>query len=75
MTVKVMVIKRNDIVKKKSSNVKDDDENEKEEKENEQNASPQQGDLSVLGPPSGQGAVGWARTHDRRVPADRRADS
>ncbi|GFO05924.1 transposon tf2-11 polyprotein [Plakobranchus ocellatus] len=30
--------------------------------------SPQQGDLRLLGPPSGQGAGGGARTRDRRVP-------
>ncbi|GFN94058.1 hypothetical protein PoB_002056400 [Plakobranchus ocellatus] len=29
----------------------------------------------LAGPPSGQGAGGGARTHDRRVPADLRADS
>ncbi|GFO28800.1 hypothetical protein PoB_005530500 [Plakobranchus ocellatus] len=38
-------------------------------------ARPQQGDLRLSGPPSGQGAGGGARTHDRRVPADFRADS
>ncbi|GFO38633.1 ranbp-type and c3hc4-type Zinc finger-containing protein 1 [Plakobranchus ocellatus] len=38
-------------------------------------ASPQQGDLRLSGPPSGQGAGSGARTHDRRVPADLRADS
>ncbi|GFO26642.1 hypothetical protein PoB_005314700 [Plakobranchus ocellatus] len=37
--------------------------------------SPQQGDLRLLGPPSGRGADGGARTHDRRVLADLRADS
>ncbi|GFO38812.1 hypothetical protein PoB_006531700 [Plakobranchus ocellatus] len=37
-------------------------------------ASPQ-GDLRFSGPPSGQGADGGARTRDRRVPADLRADS
>ncbi|GFO11453.1 cyclin-dependent kinase 2 [Plakobranchus ocellatus] len=36
--------------------------------------SPQRGDLKLSGPPSGQGADGGARTHDRRVPADLRAD-
>ncbi|GFO50650.1 hypothetical protein PoB_007715500 [Plakobranchus ocellatus] len=36
---------------------------------------PQQGDLRLSGPPSGQGAGGGARTRDRRVPADLRADS
>ncbi|GFO38829.1 run and fyve domain-containing protein 2-like [Plakobranchus ocellatus] len=36
---------------------------------------PQQGDLRLSGPPSGQGACGWARTRDRRIPADLRADS
>ncbi|GFO01189.1 hypothetical protein PoB_002769400 [Plakobranchus ocellatus] len=38
-------------------------------------ASPQQGDLRFSGPLSGQGAGGGARTRDRRVPADLRADS
>ncbi|GFO28272.1 hypothetical protein PoB_005477700 [Plakobranchus ocellatus] len=38
-------------------------------------ASPQQGDLRLSGPPSGQGAGGGTRTRDRRVPADLRADS
>ncbi|GFO26126.1 hypothetical protein PoB_005263100 [Plakobranchus ocellatus] len=38
-------------------------------------ASPQQGDLRLSGPPSGQGASSGARTRDRRVPADLRADS
>ncbi|GFN78949.1 hypothetical protein PoB_000545500 [Plakobranchus ocellatus] len=37
--------------------------------------SPQQGDLRLSGPPSGQGAGGGARTRDRKVPADLRADS
>ncbi|GFO50638.1 hypothetical protein PoB_007714300 [Plakobranchus ocellatus] len=37
--------------------------------------SPQQGDLRLSGPPSGQGASSGARTRDRRVPADLRADS
>ncbi|GFO21574.1 hypothetical protein PoB_004807900 [Plakobranchus ocellatus] len=36
---------------------------------------PQQGDLRLLGPPSGRGADGGARTRDRRIPADLRADS
>ncbi|GFO27834.1 hypothetical protein PoB_005433900 [Plakobranchus ocellatus] len=39
-----------------------------------QSTSPQQGDLRLSGPPSGQGAGGGARTRDRRVPADLRAD-
>ncbi|GFO48121.1 hypothetical protein PoB_007462600 [Plakobranchus ocellatus] len=38
-------------------------------------ASPQQGDLRLSGPPSGQGAGGGARTRDRRVPADLRVHS
>ncbi|GFO09909.1 hypothetical protein PoB_003641400 [Plakobranchus ocellatus] len=38
-------------------------------------ASPQQGDLRLSGPPSGQGAGSGARTRDRRVPANLRADS
>ncbi|GFN95224.1 hypothetical protein PoB_002173000 [Plakobranchus ocellatus] len=38
-------------------------------------ASPQQGDLRLSGPPSGQGAGGGARTRNRKVPADLRADS
>ncbi|GFO30512.1 hypothetical protein PoB_005701700 [Plakobranchus ocellatus] len=37
--------------------------------------SPQQGDLRLSGPPSGQGAGVGARTRGRRVPADLRADS
>ncbi|GFO23367.1 hypothetical protein PoB_004987200 [Plakobranchus ocellatus] len=36
---------------------------------------PQQSDLRPSGPPSGHGASGGARTYDRRVPADLRADS
>ncbi|GFN97352.1 hypothetical protein PoB_002385800 [Plakobranchus ocellatus] len=35
-------------------------------------ASPQQGDLRLSGPPSGQGASSGAPTRDRRVPADLR---
>ncbi|GFO35073.1 hypothetical protein PoB_006157800 [Plakobranchus ocellatus] len=35
--------------------------------------SPQQGDLRLLDPPSGQGAGSGARTRDRRVTADLRA--
>ncbi|GFO39533.1 hypothetical protein PoB_006603800 [Plakobranchus ocellatus] len=31
---------------------------------------PEQGDLRLLGPPSGHGASGEARTCDRSVPAD-----
>ncbi|GFO41703.1 hypothetical protein PoB_006820800 [Plakobranchus ocellatus] len=38
-------------------------------------ASPQQGNLRLLGPLSGQGAGGGARTRNSRVPADLRADS
>ncbi|GFO48971.1 hypothetical protein PoB_007547600 [Plakobranchus ocellatus] len=38
-------------------------------------ASPQQGDLRPVGPPSGLDADSGARTHDSRVPADLRADS
>ncbi|GFN98055.1 hypothetical protein PoB_002456100 [Plakobranchus ocellatus] len=38
-------------------------------------SSPQQGDLSFLGPPSDQGAGGGVRTRDRRVPSNIRADS
>ncbi|GFO18636.1 hypothetical protein PoB_004514100 [Plakobranchus ocellatus] len=38
-------------------------------------ASPQQGDLRFSGPPSGQDAGGGARTRDRSVPVDLRADS
>ncbi|GFO08923.1 hypothetical protein PoB_003542800 [Plakobranchus ocellatus] len=38
-------------------------------------ASPQQGDLRLSGPPPRQDAGGGARTRDRRVPADLRADS
>ncbi|GFN95841.1 hypothetical protein PoB_002234700 [Plakobranchus ocellatus] len=36
---------------------------------------PQQGDLRLLGPLSGRGTDGGARTRDRKVPADLRADS
>ncbi|GFN89760.1 hypothetical protein PoB_001626600 [Plakobranchus ocellatus] len=35
---------------------------------------PQQGDLMLLGPPSDLHAGGGARTRNRRVPADLRAD-
>ncbi|GFO31640.1 hypothetical protein PoB_005814500 [Plakobranchus ocellatus] len=38
-------------------------------------ASPQQGDLRILGPQSDQGAGSGASTRDRRVPEDLRADS
>ncbi|GFO12324.1 hypothetical protein PoB_003882900 [Plakobranchus ocellatus] len=38
-------------------------------------ASLEQGDLRLLGPPSGQGAGGGARTRDKRAPADLREDS
>ncbi|GFO39400.1 hypothetical protein PoB_006590500 [Plakobranchus ocellatus] len=38
-------------------------------------ASPQQGDLRLLGPPPGRDADGGARTRDRWLPADFRADS
>ncbi|GFO45059.1 hypothetical protein PoB_007156400 [Plakobranchus ocellatus] len=38
-------------------------------------ASPQQGDLRLLGPPPGRGAHGGAGTRDRRIPACLRADS
>ncbi|GFN76911.1 hypothetical protein PoB_000341700 [Plakobranchus ocellatus] len=38
-------------------------------------ASPHQGYLRLLGPPSGRGADGGARTRDRRVSGDLRADS
>ncbi|GFO26593.1 hypothetical protein PoB_005309800 [Plakobranchus ocellatus] len=37
--------------------------------------SPQQGDVRLSGPQSGQGVGSGARTRDRRVPADLRADS
>ncbi|GFO31377.1 hypothetical protein PoB_005788200 [Plakobranchus ocellatus] len=37
-------------------------------------ASPQQGDLRLSGPLSGQDAGGGARTHDRKIPADFRVD-
>ncbi|GFN92455.1 hypothetical protein PoB_001896100 [Plakobranchus ocellatus] len=36
---------------------------------------PQQGDLRLSGPASDQGAGSGARTRDRRLPADLRADS
>ncbi|GFO08425.1 hypothetical protein PoB_003493000 [Plakobranchus ocellatus] len=42
---------------------------------NNNNTSPQQGDLRLSGPPSGQGAGSGAQTRDRMVPADLRADS
>ncbi|GFN99341.1 hypothetical protein PoB_002584700 [Plakobranchus ocellatus] len=38
-------------------------------------ASPPQSDLRLLSPPSGQGTGGGAKTHNRKVPADLRADS
>ncbi|GFN80613.1 hypothetical protein PoB_000711900 [Plakobranchus ocellatus] len=38
-------------------------------------ASPQLGDIRLLGAPSGQDAGGGARTRDRRVPTDHRADT
>ncbi|GFO37739.1 hypothetical protein PoB_006424400 [Plakobranchus ocellatus] len=38
-------------------------------------SSPQQGDLWLSSPPSGQGVGGGARTRDRRIPADVKADS
>ncbi|GFO07164.1 hypothetical protein PoB_003366900 [Plakobranchus ocellatus] len=38
-------------------------------------ASPQQGDLRLSDPLSGLGAGGGARTRDRRIPTDHRADS
>ncbi|GFO44693.1 hypothetical protein PoB_007119800 [Plakobranchus ocellatus] len=38
-------------------------------------ASPQQGDLRLSDPPSGQGAAGRARTGVKKVPADLRTDS
>ncbi|GFO25604.1 hypothetical protein PoB_005210900 [Plakobranchus ocellatus] len=38
-------------------------------------ASPDQGDLRLSGPPSGQGAGDKARTRDRKAPANLRADS
>ncbi|GFO46627.1 hypothetical protein PoB_007313200 [Plakobranchus ocellatus] len=38
-------------------------------------SSPQQGDLRLSGPPSGHGADGGARTRERRIPTDLRADS
>ncbi|GFO20517.1 hypothetical protein PoB_004702200 [Plakobranchus ocellatus] len=37
-------------------------------------ACPQHGDLRLTGPPSGQGATGKARTRNKRVLADLRAD-
>ncbi|GFO40599.1 hypothetical protein PoB_006710400 [Plakobranchus ocellatus] len=38
-------------------------------------ASRQQDDRKLSGPPPGKGAHGGARTRDRRVPADIKADS
>ncbi|GFO19022.1 hypothetical protein PoB_004552700 [Plakobranchus ocellatus] len=43
--------------------------------QNLRTSDPQQGDLRLSGPPSGQGAGSGARTRDRRVPADLRANS
>ncbi|GFO11836.1 hypothetical protein PoB_003834100 [Plakobranchus ocellatus] len=40
-----------------------------------EDASLQEGDLRFLGPPSGHGSGGGARTCDRRVPVDLRVDS
>ncbi|GFO05760.1 hypothetical protein PoB_003226500 [Plakobranchus ocellatus] len=37
-------------------------------------SQPQQGDLRLSGPTSGQGASDGARTRDREVPADLRVD-
>ncbi|GFO15178.1 hypothetical protein PoB_004168300 [Plakobranchus ocellatus] len=37
--------------------------------------TPKQGDLKLSGPPSGQGAGGGARTRDRKVFEDLKADS
>ncbi|GFO15050.1 hypothetical protein PoB_004155500 [Plakobranchus ocellatus] len=42
---------------------------------NHQERSPQQCDLKLSSPPSGQGTRHRARSHDRMVPADLRADS
>ncbi|GFN90258.1 hypothetical protein PoB_001676400 [Plakobranchus ocellatus] len=69
----------------------DDDDNEEEEEKEEEDeeveenweddekeentTSPQQGDLMLSDPPLGQGAGGGARTRDKEVPADLRADS
>ncbi|GFO05469.1 hypothetical protein PoB_003197400 [Plakobranchus ocellatus] len=44
-------------------------------KDLDRHQSPQQGDLRLSGPPSGQGAGSGARTRDKRVPADLRAYS
>ncbi|GFO22391.1 hypothetical protein PoB_004889600 [Plakobranchus ocellatus] len=46
----------------------------KEEVNSKIEPSPQQGDLRLSGPPSGQDADGGARTPHRRVPSDLRAN-
>ncbi|GFO34347.1 hypothetical protein PoB_006085200 [Plakobranchus ocellatus] len=48
---------------------------EEKKKEEEEYASPQKSNLRLPGPPSGQGAGGEARTRERRILADIRADS
>ncbi|GFO15672.1 hypothetical protein PoB_004217700 [Plakobranchus ocellatus] len=48
---------------------------DKEENRSEQSCCPQQSDLRLLAPASGQGAGSGVRTLDRRVAADLRADS
>ncbi|GFO03154.1 hypothetical protein PoB_002965900 [Plakobranchus ocellatus] len=50
-------------------------EEERQEKNEEEGEDPQEGGLSLSGPPSGQSASGGTRTRDRRVPADLRANS
>ncbi|GFN75712.1 hypothetical protein PoB_000221800 [Plakobranchus ocellatus] len=47
----------------------------RDKKPKEWRTSPQHGDLRFLGPPTGQGAGSGARTRDRRIPADLRAES
>ncbi|GFO18542.1 hypothetical protein PoB_004504700 [Plakobranchus ocellatus] len=42
---------------------------------NHDSTGPQQSDLRLSGPPTGQGVGSGARTSDRRVPADLRSDS
>ncbi|GFN92448.1 hypothetical protein PoB_001895400 [Plakobranchus ocellatus] len=59
----------------------DDDDGEEEEKGEQEEEevvvvkNPQQGDLRLSGPPSGQNDNDGTRTRNRRVPADIRADS
>ncbi|GFN80120.1 hypothetical protein PoB_000662600 [Plakobranchus ocellatus] len=49
--------------------------NDDDDDDDDDDASPQQGDIRLSGPPSGQGAGGGARTSNRRVSEDLRMDS